>query len=356
MASKERITSLDILKVWGMIIIVFFHATGRYGNVSDFAVSLFMGLTGFLLYYNYGDRDIDYSFKGSCKFAVRKLSKLYWLHIVMMIVAISYFTRRELAGGFYPEIVKVELTKIFTNVFLLQAWCPSFEMNRSLNAPSWYLSCTAFFYLLFPFICSKINSKLEKTRSIIVAGISVFVIQGLIAVCCHVLFKEVDPNFRGYFANWFTYIFPVYRLGNFIIGSLLAKLFLQTKHKTNIVLGTLIEVVTILLYFKTERMAVSQNRIFDNIWFKNNLIFMPVVALFIYVFACHNGLVSKILTNKVITYLANISGYVFLIHFMVIRYLMPAGIANQTVFVTVVCVISFVLAVIWKYITKILKR
>ena len=103
-------------------------------------------------------------------------------------------------------------------------------------------------------------------------------------------------------------------------------------------------------------MAVSQNRIFDNIWFKNNLIFMPVVALFIYVFACHNGLASKILTNKVITYLANISGYVFLIHFMVIRYLMPAGIANQTVFVTVACVISFVLAIIWKYITKILKR
>lgn len=356
MASKERITSLDILKVWGMIIIVFFHATGRYGNVSDFAVSLFMGLTGFLLYYNYGDREIDYSFKGSCKFAVRKLSKLYWLHIVMMIIAISYFTRRELAGGFYPEIVKTELTKIITNVFLLQAWCPSFELNRSLNAPSWYLSSTAFFYLLFPFISKKINDKLEKTSSIILTGILVFVIQGLIAVLCHFLFKEADPNFRGYFANWFTYIFPVYRLGNFIIGSLLAKLFLQTKHKTNIVLGTLIEIITIVLYFETEKLSVSQNRIFDNIWIKNNLIFTPIVALFIYSFACKNGIVSKLLTNKVITYLANISGYVFLIHFMVIRYMMPVGIANQTVFVTVACVISIVLAIIWKNITKTLKR
>ena len=56
-------------------------------------------------------------------------------------------------------------------------------------------------------------------------------------------------------------------------------------------------------------------------WWTYSLIFIPGSMLLIYAFAMQSGYLSKLLTNRFTLYLAKISPYGFLIHFVVFRYL-----------------------------------
>ena len=49
-------------------------------------------------------------------------------------------------------------------------------------------------------------------------------------------------------------------------------------------------------------------------------LYIPLAAMWILLFNKKQGLITKVLTNKVTVYIGNISAYLFLIHYVVTRY------------------------------------
>lgn len=81
--------------------------------------------------------------------------------------------------------------------------------------------------------------------------------------------------------------------------------------------------------------------------------------MLVYLFAINKGYISKLLSNKVMLYIGNISAYAFLIHQVLIRYsnYIVVRLVDSEYSVFVLTVISFVLTIIVTEIyTRIEKR
>lgn len=56
-------------------------------------------------------------------------------------------------------------------------------------------------------------------------------------------------------------------------------------------------------------------------WGEPTIIYIPISSLMIWLFAVNKGAISKVFTNKLLIFIGNMSGYSFLIHQIVLRYL-----------------------------------
>ncbi|MBO7531352.1 MAG: acyltransferase, partial [Lachnospiraceae bacterium] len=106
-----------------------------YFGWTPISVSVFFILSGFLLTTRKNATYEKYGIADSFKEAVRRISKLYPLHIIMMLVSIPFVIYR--AGGLFLSDL---LIKIGCNVLLIQSLIPSADINASLNGVSWFLS------------------------------------------------------------------------------------------------------------------------------------------------------------------------------------------------------------------------
>ena len=61
--------------------------------------------------------------------------------------------------------------------------------------------------------------------------------------------------------------------------------------------------------------------VYQNLGWTQALVYLPGTASIIYLFACNQGRISKIFENKFFMYVAGLSAYGFLIHFVVFNYI-----------------------------------
>ena len=117
--------------------------------------------------------------------------------------------------------------QIISNILLIQAWIPNSDFCYSLNGVSWYLSAALFLYFVFPKLLSFIKKKITIKRAIINIA-SVILIEIVLA---YLVYRINVPQIGGdaTFVKWFTYNFPVFRVGDFFIGMNVAYLFLNKK-------------------------------------------------------------------------------------------------------------------------------
>ena len=109
-------------------------------------VDLFFVLSGFVMMYRYADHIKSRSI-GFGKFMISRLSKLYPLHIVTMLLVLV-FQHIRLSGGLevflFPQM---SFYHIVLNVLLMQTGF--FENTYSINAPAWMLSGLMVAYMVF---------------------------------------------------------------------------------------------------------------------------------------------------------------------------------------------------------------
>jgi peptidoglycan/LPS O-acetylase OafA/YrhL len=111
-------------------------AVGYLTLAGPAGVSFFFILSGFVLTWSRrdGDRRRD--------FYRRRFARIYPLHLVTWAAAGVLLV----SLGFELHAAGVALSAV-----LLQAWVPDPNVYYAMDAPSWSLSCEAFFYLVFPF-------------------------------------------------------------------------------------------------------------------------------------------------------------------------------------------------------------
>lgn len=311
---RPQIMSLQGVRAIACLSIITYHCgIGKWGT---WGVSVFFLLSGFLLVYNYYDVRLKTDIKSCILFSFNKIRKIYLLHIIMMNATLVLFCLRM---GKKEVLINAELQlkQIIVNILLLQSWFLEEEIYFSLNGVSWFLSVYAFMCIMFPIILCIVRKavKSKKTFSIILFVYFLQVIAGIIS-------QYIQNNLLelGNFCKWFTYVFPVFRLGEFVIGSLVGGVFLEEKHKISDVCATSLELVIVGLVIVVQ--LVNKYDILNGRYefFKYSLIHTPVVTGLIYIFALNCGKISKLLSCRLIVNVGNISAYMFLIHQVVIRY------------------------------------
>ena len=146
MKTTHRLRSLDLLRGISATIVLFWHYgvyfRGRpgsyffsafYGN-GQAVVDVFFVISGFILQHVYGDRLRSWSDFNN--FIVRRLARLYPLHLATLIVVALLFFGLFLESGVYGFVyLKNDWRHFVMNVFFMQY--VGFQDGFSFNGPSW---------------------------------------------------------------------------------------------------------------------------------------------------------------------------------------------------------------------------
>lgn len=276
--------------------------------------------------------------KENIVFGIKKILKLYPLHLVTLAIAIplTVYQLRYAEIGFGQYFLEA-----IANMLLIQSWVPFHDFFFSYNGVSWYLSTILFMYMCFPLLLKRI--RLIKKKSdfwlllCITWGVELYL---------GILLIGVNVGKIG--DEYFTYILPLYRCLDFFAGCILGAIYtiyileegkLRISEIPKVKGISLIEccIVIIELFFIMYIKKIPLRL--------GEALLMPFSVGFIYVFAINQGILSKLLTNKFLYYIGEISPYGFLIHQLVIRFISCFGEWTDDMLIFNV-VISFVITIL----------
>ena len=290
---------------------IFTEHTGLFQG-GAWGVSIFFILSGFLMLYNYYDRPMESGLKKHLQFTWQKVGRLYLLHIITLIATIPFFiwTWGSLLTPLFFKTVTL-------NILLLHSWSANASTYFSFNAVSWYLSTCVLLYFCFPFIRKLILRYTKSYHGLLCIAIT-FIVQLTLAYLTNI--TQVPLSYSDNFNKWFTYVCPLFRLGDFFIGCNLGYLFIQRDNCSSKVSVTIKELFILCLTVLSLYIYNSQISLGAWEWSRYTLLYLPSSILLVYAVAENQGYFSKILCNKFFVHIGNISAYTFLIHPVIIRY------------------------------------
>lgn len=277
-------------------VMIFMHHEGLFNAGGSCGVSFFMILSGFVMSVGYGDKVLSSSFNGKT-FLLKRLIRLYPLHLLCLLVFLAICCFRTSA----PHYVA-----LIPNSLLVQSWIPVGSFYFSGNAVSWCLSDMLFFYIMFPLLIRWI-SKCGGKRLVFVS---------ILAVLFYTTIMLVLPES---YCHPLLYIFPLFRLFDFVIGMLLFKLYHATQvggwenkilslsytQKTLLELSAMVLLVLALALHP----YIPARYGYAAFWWL-------IIPEFLFVFIIFNngGVISILLRNKMLLAIGKISFSFYMIH------------------------------------------
>jgi peptidoglycan/LPS O-acetylase OafA/YrhL len=170
---RERLYGLDALRGIAAVTIVVHHwyffsenanlaaamrhsflpLQGLLGVIYQYgylAVDLFFGISGFVFFWLYAD-DVALRRISAFAFAVRRLSRLYPLHLLTLaVVALGQLGMLKLTGS-YLAYQWNDLRHLLLNLFMASSW--GFEHDMNFNGPAWSVSVEVALYAAFFAFC-----------------------------------------------------------------------------------------------------------------------------------------------------------------------------------------------------------
>lgn len=347
MEKREKISSFDALRVYSCFVVMAYHAFLVVPGYSG--LSIFFVMSGFLCTYNhFGDGETSkLDLRGSLRFSLDKIKKLYPLHLVMLIYPLAT-QLYGLVNGLLPAWRFI--TKLAANVLLIHAWIPVNEYYFSFNVPTWYLSVMMFLYFMLPFVL-RCMEKYRSRRTALLAAVAIFLVQGVSADLLEQAYVVLLPESlqTGLFYQWLDQVCPLYRLGDFAIGCNVAYFFIHRGERDiSRPRATLLELAAILFIALSQ---ISYDLRPRNI----TCVFIPSSAFIVYVFALDRGYISGFLKNKLVKHLSALSSDIYLIHYPVIMVssfistsLPLAAGAQKAFFLCFAFGGTYVLALLWR--------
>ncbi len=308
--TKPRLDALQILRAAAFIAVVAAHCNVYL--LARLPVPIFLVLSGFTMKYSYNERTPDSDFISCFKFGIKKIKPLYALHIIMLFVCMLMYVQYIIAS---PKAILPVIGKWFVlDALLVQAWIPDLKVILSLNGPTWYLSAALFIYILFPFIHKHLG-KIKKKSSLIIGVLVSFLVPALVSVIIRIITRDMDEEKANLLREYITYSFPMICLFYFTAGYFVSGLFLDFKEKWSMAKASVIEIITVLVVGVWSYTYIKFIVHTSDGSFWSSIVVMPLSILLVHVFAHGEGIISKLLVNKVVMYLAAISGVGYLIHY-----------------------------------------
>lgn len=337
----KRINGLQFLRLIAFLCIFLSHAMRELSILGAAGVSVFIILSGFLMTYNYYDREITVN---PFKFAVRKIKLLYPLHIVFMLIALIVPVLAVISKQ-NTAYLWVLIPTVLCNILLLQPWVPSASVYFSLNGVSWYLGLCLFLYLVFPFILKRLK-RIRTKKQIVVGMLIVFALEACIAVIAYFFASETITDFFS--EHWLTYIFPVSRTLDFLMGCFLG-LIVVKYGRINSKHNGLWCALSLAVFAAVTVLCLCQVPVFNRQCFNSSLLYLPVTSFLILAFSCEKLPAEKALCSKPILFLSGLTPYAFLIHQVLInlnKYLLESILGSGALTTVINIVVSLTLTLL----------
>lgn len=292
------IKSLTSLRGIFILFIFFHHCLNIYPGGGSMAVAFFFVLGGFSMTLGYKDRVVkpEFSYR---QYITRRCLKFYPLHWLCLLAAVPMALTE-----FQWKLVPI----FFVNASLLQTFVPVESVFFSFNAVSWYLADTLIFAALFPMIVKWIFGASTKGK------IGVFVSFAIVYIATAI----ITPTEKW---HYILYISPYIRVTDFVFGVFLAMVYsiMKEKQKQNRVLknGSL----SVFLIISIIVLLVFESCLLQRPFRFMAPLYWPLIAILILTvtLSAGNG-GGKLLENKHMLHLGNLSFTIFLTHQLVIRY------------------------------------
>lgn len=301
-------------------------------------VTFFFILSGFILTYNYYEKFNEINIEKIKVFYKARIARIYPVYLLTFVIAIPLSI-----GGILKEPLNYLGVGII-NLSMLQSFIPVPSVYFSFNGPAWSISVEMFFYVLFPFLIYFVMKKIKISKKMWLLLFICFVyVSGLILVW---YMRDSELS------HWLFYILPTFRILDFIIGIIIALLFIRVKQTGLLIINsfhfmTIMEVTAILLFILA---FYFHENVHQTLRFWGY--YQPIMILIICVFAFQKGYISKLLSNDRLIYLGEISFSFYMIHQLVLRYATHLPIINSdpSVFILFTLLTSLIAShLIYKY-------
>ena len=313
MTGKKLISSLQGLRAVAFLSVVLSHCGAPW--LGPWAITVFVALSGFLMTCNYYDRPRTApGLRSAIAFSLKKIRKLYPLHLIMMAAALLFVLKGLLAQPSARGVLSCA-AQLVVSIFLLQTWIPSSRFWFCLNGVAWYLSVQAFLYAIFPPLLAVLK-KADVRRLRCIAAV-IFCAQ------CLASFVFWKAGLSGKAAFYLTYLCPLFRAGDFTISCCMGCLYHSRKQERSLPGGAFspLELAAVLLAGGCLFIAAKQVGILGAVAFRYNVLFTPSAVLLVWLLSVGKGVISRLLSTKPFLWLAGLSPYGFLIHQVLIRYM-----------------------------------
>lgn len=319
-------------------LMIFLQHTTEYHSFKYYsaglAVSFFIILSGFLNGYKYSNKYSNVKIKDIKDFTKKRISKIYGLHIVMLLLSRT-FTRIFTMTG--KENVMEWIKKLFLNIFLLQSYVDDKFVYFSFNGVSWFLAVivlTAILTIPFLNIINKILDRKNGKKKLLLVTVAILIID--------IMYSYIVSRMKVNEEFW-LYIFPMARLPEYFIGLVLGISYLDKSEKNSTSYNCL-EIITIMIL---ACVIVLQRKNLIPSWIGWGLLWIIPNILVIAVFSHEKGIISKLLGNKLFIWLGNISMETYIIHqVLIINMSGIIGKINQPVMKYMVLIFLFIMTIV----------
>ncbi|SAL20941.1 acyltransferase 3 [Caballeronia cordobensis] len=299
---KGRIDALTSLRFFAAAAIFALHAVQIPGfPVTSFGsfnpvhgVSFFYVLSGFILHYNYRDKEIPW-----LRFMALRFARIWPLHLFGLGLALA-LRWSDIVSWIHAYVSPAWL---FGIVFLLQAWAPDNNIYFAINGVSWSISVEMFFYACFV----PLSLGFRKKPFMLLLG----------AIAFHAIYLFVTRNHEGPP----NLINPAFRLLEFVIGIAAAELMTRARSRgiaTKFSTFAEFAAICIVLWADSTTGAVigfMQGKATDPVLATIYTMWPdPFIAALLVVFASGAGAMSKVLGWRPLIVLGEISFALYLVH------------------------------------------
>lgn len=267
------------------------------------AVSFFFMLSGLVTGLAYCGKDVRLGLRDYGGYLWRKIKKIYPLYFFTVMYTFLYADCRSLTAladlsSFPRQLVR--------NLLLLQSWFS--EGYFSYNGVGWFLSTLVFLWACSLPVMALLNqiNRRPKGWMLLLGGLGAVLF--LTAVCCY-LTKNLDMDY------W-QYVFPPARLGEYLSGMLLGMLIHSLKPclkpgKGMRLLFTALEIGVLYYWFAmlSHSGGSWRSRIFT--WLLPNVCLLSV-------FTCGMGWISSLFRRKPLVCLGDVSFECYLLHYVIV--------------------------------------
>ena len=152
-----------------LFLLPFNEIINTFYKHGDYGVQMFWCISGFIISYVYLSKKYLVSSK---EFIVNRLSRLYPLHFITLILILLIQSYSKLSTGNYQLFEYNDIYHFFLNLFFISGW--GFENGFNYNQPIWSVSMELLAYTFF-FLSIKFIKNL-KLKFLIISYLILFIV------------------------------------------------------------------------------------------------------------------------------------------------------------------------------------
>lgn len=186
-------------------------------------VTVFFVLSGFVLAINYFEAMRQPRPKGVYDYFVARFARVYPLYALLLLYAV---VQQHQLG--------LDIDGWWRNALVVQAWDPNLAHAYSFDPPAWSISVEFFLYACFPLLIPLV-ARLRGASAVLATAAGVAV--AMLALTAWFAIEgrgDLPPIDPGSAHRW-LYRTPLTRLGDFALGILAARFFVETRDRGSIV-------------------------------------------------------------------------------------------------------------------------